>query len=349
MAYASEIRTEFNLIMAKKRPLAIVVHGGAGPDSDRIKSNQEWYVNGIKDAVEAGYKILEEGGTAVDAVEAAVKSLEDNLNFNAGRGSALNSEGEVEMDAAIMSGKDRASGAVTMLRNVKNPISLAKAVMLNTSYRFLGDMGALKYAKQIDIKLAPNSYFVTEHQYDAFDKKRKEEFNSSDSVALKQINQRFHGTVGAVALDHDGNVASATSTGGIENQLSGRIGDSCIIGAGCFADNKIAAISATGDGEIIMKQVVAHDIAAAIEYKNLNLQEACDFIVHQKDKLVEGDIGVIAIDSGSNIGIAFNSERMHRGWKTSENRAEAKIYPDGGQGPAEEKEKEKKRQNAKKS
>lgn len=277
--------------------------------------------------MDAGYKVLEEGGNAVDAVEAAVKKLEDNPLFNAGRGSALNANGEVEMDAAIMRGSDQTSGAVALVRNIRNPISLAKAVMLNTKYRFLGDMGALEYAKQLDIRFEPSSYFITEHQFDLFSKKRLEEFTSSDHIGLDQVNARLHGTVGAVALDRDGMMAAATSTGGTENKKMGRIGDSCIIGVGCYANNKTCAISGTGDGELLMKNIIAYDISALMEYKGLSLQEACDTVVLERVNAEEGDVGVIGVDLSGNIALVFNSERMHRGWRTSSGKKGIEIYP----------------------
>jgi len=312
--------------MAKKKPIAIVVHGGAGPDSDHIHQNKKGYEQGLQDAVNAGYKVLEEGGTAVDAVEEAVKSLENNPLFNAGRGSALNANGEVEMDAAIMRGSDQASGAVALVRNIRNPISLAKAVMMNTKYRFLGDMGALEYAKKLDIRLEPSSYFITEHQFDAFSKKREEEFTSSDRIGMDQVNARMHGTVGAVALDREGMVAAATSTGGTENKKMGRIGDSCIIGVGCYAKNKTCAISGTGDGELLMKNIIAYDISALMEYKGMSLQSACEEVVLKRTDPSEGDVGVIGVDPDGNIAMVFNSDRMHRGWKTSSRQQGIEIY-----------------------
>ncbi|GAB3196935.1 beta-aspartyl-peptidase (threonine type) [Pontibacter aydingkolensis] len=313
--------------MAKKKPLAIVVHGGADPDSDHIHSNKKAYEAGIRQAVDEGCMVLEKGGSAVDAVEAAVVSLENNPLLNAGRGSALNANGEVEMDAAIMRGNDQASGAVTLVRNIRNPISLAKAVMMNTKYRFLGDMGALEYAKKIDIRLEPSSYFITEHQFDLFSKKREEEFTSSDHIGMDQLNARMHGTVGAVALDRDGNLAAATSTGGTENKKMGRIGDSCIIGAGCYAKNSTCAISGTGDGELLIKNITAYDISALMEYKGLSLQQACEAVVLDRTDPGEGDVGVIGVDLQGNIALVFNSERMHRGWKTSAKKQGVEIYP----------------------
>ena len=312
-----------------QKPIAIVVHGGAGPDSDRIKEHRKEYQDGIKAAVEAGWKVLEKGGNAVDAVEAAVIELENNPLFNAGRGSALNANAEIEMDAAIMRGQDRSSGAVAIIRNIKNPVSLAKAVMLNTKYRFLGDAGAMEYARKIDIRLEPDSYFITEHQFDAFSKKRLDEFSSSDSIGMEQVNEKLHGTVGAVALDREGNVAAATSTGGVENKKAGRIGDSCVIGVGCYADNKRCAISGTGDGEVLMKNVIAYDVATLMEHKGMSLQQACDFAVYSRVKKDEGDVGVIGVDPKGNVALAFNSERMHRGWKSSADKhTHSGIYPD---------------------
>lgn len=312
--------------MANKKPLAIVVHGG-GADSDHTHSNKKAYEDGIRQAVDEGYMVLEKGGSAVDAVEAAVISLENNPLFNASRGSALNANGEVEMDASIKQGNDQTSGAVMLVRNIRNPVSLAKAVMMNTKYRFLGDMGALEYAKAIDIRLEPSSYFITEHQFDLFSKKREEEFASSDHIGMDQLKARMHGTVGAVALDKNGLMAAATSTGGTENKKMGRIGDSCIIGVGCYANNKTCAISGTGDGELRIKNIIAYDIWALMEYRGQSLQKACETVVMERTDPSEGDVGVIGVDQQGNIALLFNSERMHRGWKTSTKKLGVEIYP----------------------
>lgn len=197
--------------------------------------------------------------------------------------------------------------------------------MKNTTYRFLGGHGALDYAKKINISLEVDSYFVTEHQYEKYKKKRDDEFLDTQSIALEEVNGKYHGTVGAVALDQEGNVAAATSTGGTENCKEGRIGDSSIIGAGCFADKQYS-ISATGDGEFIIKNVVANSIRCAAEYKNLGIQEACDYVLFNEEKNTQGDIGVIALDNKGNIGIAFNCERLHRGYKSEGEETVVKIY-----------------------
>jgi len=302
------------------KQIGIVVHGGAGTDSEHIKKNIKEYEDGLREAIEEGYKILERGGKAVDAVEAAVRKLEDNPLFNSGRGSAVNNKGEVEMDASIMDGKTLKAGAVCMVKNVKNPVTLARYIMDHTSHVLLSDHGALEFAKDQDLELEPDSYFVTEHQYDLF----LEERDKDDVEEL--MKKRVHGTVGAVAADKDGNVAAATSSGGTTNALAGRIGDSCIIGAGTFANNNTCAISSTGDGEFIINGVIAHSIADVMEYKGYDIQRACDYVIHEKNKNTEGDIGVIGICPSGKIGISFNSERMHRAWKSTDLPLQVKIY-----------------------
>ncbi|HEX8517947.1 MAG TPA: isoaspartyl peptidase/L-asparaginase [Bacteroidia bacterium] len=309
-----------------EKKYGLVVHGGAGEDSDYIRKHKKEYEEGIEKALEAGYGVLEDNGSAVDAVEAAVKALEDNPFFNAGRGSALNAKGEVEMCASIMDGKDLDSGAVAIVQYVKNPVSLSKAIMMNTNYRFLGAEGALDFARKIDIKLEPHSYFITEYQYDAFAKKRAEEFHDADNIALEAIKKKYHGTVGAVALDMKGNLAAATSTGGTPNCKVGRIGDSSMIGTGCYANNKVCGLSATGDGEFIIKAVLTNSIRCAMQYKGMPLSDAAQFIVFEENKEVKGDIGVIGLDPAGNVAMVFNSERMPRGYKIHGKKPFIKIY-----------------------
>jgi beta-aspartyl-peptidase (threonine type) len=299
---------------------AIAVHGGAGPDSNYIKQNIPGYENGLRIAITAAQKILEKGGCALDAVEEAVRCLEDDPLFNAGRGSALNNKGEVEMDASIMDGERVKAGAISMVKNVKHPISLARLVMDKTNHVLLSGYGATELAKDNDIELETDTYFITTHQHDLLMESREKE--SMQELLQKKI----HGTVGAVALDKNGNLASATSTGGMTNSLPGRIGDSCIIGAGCYAKNSICAVSGTGDGELLITNVIAYDIVVIMELKNYDIQQACDFVIHEKNKKVNGDIGVISVDANGNFGISFNSERMHRAWMCSEVSPEIKIY-----------------------
>jgi L-asparaginase / beta-aspartyl-peptidase len=299
--------------------IAIAVHGGAGQDSEFIRLNQIAYKAGLVEAVNTGYKILKQDGSALDAVEQAVRLMEDNPIFNSARGSALNTKGEVEMDASIMDGKEHNAGAVSIVRNVKNPVTLARFIMENTSHVFISGQGALEIAKENNLELEVDSYFITEHRVDELFKEQKDD---SDDI----IKKRPNGTVGAVALDNVGNIAAATSTGGTSNCLSGRIGDSCIIGAGCYANNASCAVSGTGDGELLITNVIAHSIAFYMELKNCSVQEACDYVIHQRNKDVEGDIGVIALDTMGNFGISFNSQRMLRAWKMNEEIITVKIY-----------------------
>ena len=293
--------------------IALIVHGGAGPGSDYIKQHIKEYEDGLKGAVEAGYKVLEEGGTAVEAVEASVMYLEDNPHFNAGKGSALNAKAEVEMCASIMQGQDKKSGAVAIIKNVRNPVSLARAVMDKTKHIFLGSIGALDFAKKIRLPLEPGSYFITQYQYSMYEEKRDELKESGQLVALEQINERIHGTVGAVALDRHSNIAAATSTGGTEYCKEGRIADSAMIGIGTYADNNTCAVSTTGDGEYLIKNIAASQIASLMEYKGLGVAEACCYFIQEKCKDEEGDMGLIALDKEGNIALEFNSERYAPG------------------------------------
>jgi beta-aspartyl-peptidase (threonine type) len=297
---------------------AIAIHGGAGEDSPFIKENYSGYEQGLKEAAEAGQAVLKNKGTAMDAVSAAVCTLENNPLFNAGRGSALNHEGKTEMDAAVMNGQDLKAGAVAMVTGVKNPVVLARAVMEKTSHVLLAGPGATEFARSIDMPLEEESYFITQHQLDELNSARQE---SEDSLLQKPV----RGTVGAVAMDMFGNVAAATSTGGTSNSLPGRIGDSCMIGAGCYASNNTCAVSGTGDGEFLIRGVTAHSIAMLMEARGCSVQQACDEVVHQRS-IPGGDIGVIAVTAAGEIGISFNSERMHRAWSNGDGDLTIKIY-----------------------
>jgi beta-aspartyl-peptidase (threonine type) len=287
--------------------LTIAVHGGAGPDSVLIKENIKGYHAALKRSVEKGYLVLLKGGSSIEAVETAVRELEDDPLFNAGKGSALNNKGEVEMDASIMNGANLQSGAVAIVKKVKNPVSLARYIMEKTDHVLMAGSGAQDLAQKAGLRLEPEPFFITPYQYEVY----KEQFRRSLDEA---VSQNRHGTVGAVAIDKKGNLAAATSTGGIENRIPGRVSDSCIIGAGCYANNNSCAISATGDGEIIVPGVIGHTISSLMEFRSYTVQQACNLVIHQRNKQVRGDIGVIAVDRNGDIGIAFNCERMHRAW-----------------------------------
>jgi beta-aspartyl-peptidase (threonine type) len=307
--------------------IAMAVHGGAGPDSDLIKKNIDGYKKSLEEAVRAGYTILEGGGTSLDAVEKAVNYLEDNPLFNTGRGSVLNEAAEVQMEASIMNGKDLGCGAVALVQQVKNPVSLARAVMDKTKHIYLDGTGALAFGQQIGIDLRPDAYFITEYNYEQFEKEAQQKKEDLKEKASAQIKKKEHGTVGAVALDRQGNVAAATSTGGLENKKRGRIGDSSIIGVGAYANNETCAVSCTGDGEYMMQYVAAFHLSALMEYKGLSLKEASQYLIHEKCRDVAGDMGLIAVDAQGRVEFAFNSERMHRGWLSSDEALQVFIYP----------------------
>jgi len=300
--------------------IAIAVHGGAGDDSVFIQQNKAGYETGLREALLKGNEILKKGGTALDAVTAAVTCLEDNPLFNAGRGSALTRSGDVEMDASIMDGKTLKAGAVAMVRGAKNPVTLARAVMEKTNHVLLAGYGALEFAKSINLTLEEEAYFITPYRMEELQESRQE----TEQQLLKKSKK---GTVGAVALDQMENLASATSTGGTSGSLPGRIGDSCIIGAGCYAANKTCAISGTGDGEFLITGVIAHSIAVFMELKQLSLQEACDYVIHERNKHTKASIGVIGVTPMGDIGISFNSSRMHRAWMNQSGIVNVKIYP----------------------
>ncbi|MGC1183037.1 isoaspartyl peptidase/L-asparaginase family protein [Legionella sp.] len=301
------------------KKIAIAVHGGASEDSSFLQQNQKECEHGLTKAIDIGYAVLEKGGSALDSVQEAIKSLEDNYLFNAGKGSALNCRGEVEMDASIMNGNNLQAGAVSMVRNVKNPIMLARFVMEKTNHVFLSGYGALEIAQKYGVSVEPESYFITQHQFEEYQRLNKIE--TIDEIQNKKIK----GTVGAVALDCKGNLAAGTSTGGLSNCLPGRIGDSCVIGAGCYANNNTCAVSGTGEGEYLIREVVAHTISMLLE-TNMSLQDACDYVIHERNKVLQGEMGVISLNKEGNFGISFNTEIMKRAWKSSSQKARVKIY-----------------------
>jgi L-asparaginase / beta-aspartyl-peptidase len=303
---------------------AIAIHGGAGTilRSTMTPELQLQYETGLQAALEAGYKILEDGGSSLDAVEAAVTSLEDFPLFNAGKGAVFNNIGGHEMDAAIMFGKGLEAGAVCGVSHVKNPVRLARAIMDHSEHVVLCGAGAEQFAKLQQLPSEDDAYFYTEQRYQQWQQALKE-----DKVQLDHSDRKF-GTVGAVALDKDGNLSAATSTGGMTNKKFGRMGDSPVIGAGTYANNNTCAISCTGHGELFIRSVVAYDISCLMEYKGLSLKEACDLVVHDKLVKIGGEGGLIALDKHGNIEMKFNSEGMYRASKSSCTPASIKIYKD---------------------
>ncbi len=315
--------------MIKKYTIAI--HGGAGTILRTNMTNEieKKYKTALNDSILAGEKILLNSGLAIDAVEASIRSLENNPLFNAGRGSVFSHEGEHEMDASIMNGKDLMAGAVAGVKNVKNPITLAKSVMQHSNHVFMAGQGAEVFAKQLNIEMAPNEYFFEQMRYDQLIQAK-----SNDRIDLDHVDNKFEngekkfGTVGAVALDVFGNISAGTSTGGMTNKKHGRVGDTPLIGAGTYANNQTCAVSCTGHGEFFIRSVVAYDISCLIEYKGFSLKEACNLVV--KDKLVKigGEGGLIALDARGNIELCFNSEGMYRASKKSNEDVYIGIYKD---------------------
>ena len=304
---------------------SLAIHGGAGTitRSSMTSDKEQKYLQALDNALKAGETILKNGGTSLDAVSAAVQNLEDCPLFNAGKGSVFTNSGGHEMDASIMDGRDLSAGAVAGVRSVKNPVLLARAIMEKSEHVFLAGQGAAAFAKSIGMQFEVDEYF-----YDEFRYQQLQEAISSGKVLLDHTengNKKF-GTVGAVALDQHGNLAAATSTGGMTNKRYNRIGDTPMIGAGTYANNATCAISCTGHGEYFIRSVVAYDISCLIEYKGLSLQEACEIVVQQKLVKIGGEGGLIAVDAKGNIELPFNSEGMYRGMVRSGEVRSVLIY-----------------------
>ncbi len=308
---------------------AIAIHGGAGTilKSTMTSEKELAYNTALKDAIEAGEAILKYGGAALDAVERAIVSLENNPLFNAGKGAVFTHNGKHEMDASLMNGSDLKAGAVSGVSNIKNPVSLARAVMENSEHVFLSGAGAMEFARKVNTEFADDAYFFVQMRYEQLQQALK-----SDSIILDHTQtdhehgEKKFGTVGAVAIDLKGNLAAGTSTGGMTNKNYGRVGDSPIIGAGTYANNNTCAISCTGHGELFIRSVVAYDISCLMEYKGLSLKEACDMVVMDKLVKIGGEGGLVAIDKNGNIELPFNSDGMYRAKKSSDGELFIGIY-----------------------
>ncbi len=303
-----------------KHPIAIAIHGGAGTieKSSMTADVEKAYQEKLKEALQAGYMVLQHGGVSTEAVVAAIKIMEDSELFNAGKGAVFTSDGRNELDAAIMEGKTRNAGAVAGITTVKNPITAAVAVMNNSPHVMMIGKGAEKFAEEQGLEIVDPSYFYTERRFQQLQKIKeteKQELDPSENQGSldRRFPDRKFGTVGCVALDAAGNLAAATSTGGMTNKKYGRVGDVPIIGAGTYADNQTCAVSATGHGEYFIRSVVAYDISALMKYKNMSVAEAATEVVNHKLVEMEGSGGVIAIDGKGNIAMPFNTSGMYRG------------------------------------
>jgi beta-aspartyl-peptidase (threonine type) len=337
--------------------IALAIHGGAGTilRSTMTPELELEYRSGLESALKAGWNILEKGGNAMDCVEETVCTLEDFHLFNAGRGAVFTHEGKNEMDASIMDGATLRAGAVASVKNVKNPIKLARLVMQRTPHVFLAGPGANQFAVEMGVEMADDAYFFTEHRYEQLLRARDEgvvqldhtveeaeliegtaatgtltptdlSVYSAPPVSVSDAKKKSLGTVGAVACDLNGDLAAATSTGGMTNKRFGRVGDTPLIGAGTYADNATCAVSCTGHGEFFMLGVTAYDVAARMKYKGIALAEAAYETINHLGE-IGGEGGLIAVDGRGNITLPFNSDGMYRGWITAD-RQQIAIYGD---------------------
>lgn len=294
----------------------IVIHGGAGTilKENMSDSLEKAYRQKLEEAIRTGHEILANGGTAVEAVQRTINVMEDSPLFNSAKGAVFTNEGKNELDASIMNGKTLNAGAIAGVTNVKNPINLAYEVMENSEHVLLSGKGAEQFAREQGLEIVDPEYFYTENRYRAMERARQRDEESSNKTAFYDpyIKDEKFGTVGCAALDKNGNLAAGTSTGGMSNKKYNRIGDSPIIGAGTYANNKTCAISSTGWGEYFIRGVVAYDISAMMEYKGVSLKEATHEVIQKKLPALGGDGGIIAIDHLGNVSMEFNTAGMYR-------------------------------------
>ena len=323
-------------VNAQKTRFVLVVHGGAGTilKSQMTPARERAYTDALNEALDKGSAILEKGGTALDAIEASVKTLEDNPLFNAGKGAVFTNEGVNELDAAIMNGKTLEAGSVAGVKTIKNPISAARAVMERSPHVMMTGAGAEKFAKEKGLEIVDPSYFYTEERWKGLQRARQEDsakMNHADTAKKAYLNQPGnndykYGTVGAVALDQYGNLAAATSTGGMTNKKFGRVGDAPIIGAGTYANNKTVAISGTGWGEYFIRLVMAKTISDMMEFGKMKLTPAADEMIMKRLPALGGDGGLIAVDKEGNIAMPFCTQGMYRGFIKEGGKNFVEIY-----------------------
>jgi beta-aspartyl-peptidase (threonine type) len=311
-------------------PITLVIHGGAGTikRENMTPERETAYRDALNQALEAGYAVLESGGKSTEGVISAVMIMEDSPLFNAGKGAVFTSEGKNELDASIMDGSNLMAGAVAGVTTIKNPITAAYAVMTKSQHVMLTGKGADKFAEEQGLEIVDPSYFFDSLRYEQLMKAKGAEAGKEASLTDPYIKDKKFGTVGAVALDQAGNIAAATSTGGMTNKKYGRVGDAPIIGAGTYANNNTCGVSATGHGEYFIRLSVARDIAAMMEYASLSLQEAADSVIMKKLEHLGGEGGIVALDRQGNVSMTFNSEGMYRGYIKKKGEAKTFIYKD---------------------
>ncbi|HOZ83927.1 MAG TPA: isoaspartyl peptidase/L-asparaginase [Niabella sp.] len=324
-----------NFAKAQEKKYVLVVHGGAGTivKSSMTPAKEKAYIDALTMALQSGYKILQKGGSSLDAVEAAILVLEDNPLFNAGKGAVFTHTGRNELDASIMEGSTLRAGAVAGVTTIKNPISAARAVMEKSEHVLLTGKGAETFAKEVGITMVDPKYFWTKDRWDGLQEALKadslknisnKKSMHTDKYGTKNMDHKF-GTVGCVALDKLGNLAAGTSTGGMTNKKYGRVGDSPIIGAGTYCDNSTAGISCTGWGEFFIRTVAAKTVSDLIAYKDYTIDQSAE-IVLGKIKTLGGDGGLIALDKEGNMAMPFNTAGMYRGAITEDGKVEVFIY-----------------------
>ncbi len=326
---------------SEMKSFTLVIHGGAGTilKKNMTDEKEAAYREQLNKALQTGYDILSVGGTSLDAIEATIMVMEDSPLFNAGKGAVFTNDGKNEMDASIMDGKTLEAGAVAMVNTIKNPIKAARAVMEKSQHVMMVGEGAVRFAKEKGLEIVDSSYFYDEKRW-----QQLENIRGSNDLQLdhsgersdanqKQFDAEFDatadekfGTVGAVAIDIHGNIAAGTSTGGMTNKMYGRVGDSPIIGAGTYANNKTCGVSCTGHGEYFIRGVIAYDISAIMENRSVSLEEAANEVIHKKLVEMGGSGGIIAVDSKGNYALVFNTEGMYRGVIKADNKPEVYIY-----------------------
>ena len=320
----------FIAMTPQAKPIAIVVHGGAGRIDRNVLTpeHERLYHATLEQSLRAGHTILKQGGSALDAVEAAIVIMEDAPVFNAGRGAVFTAEGKNELDASIMDGRALQAGAVGGVTTVKNPIRAARAVMEKSPHVLFTNQGADKFASDNGLEIVDPKYFFTERRWKQIQKwlKQQEAMAKPQAIAKPDRHADYFGTVGCVALDAKGNIAAGTSTGGMTGKRFGRIGDSPIIGAGTYADNRTAGISCTGHGEYFIRHAVAHDIPARMAYKQESLAKAARDVVQTVLKPAGGSGGIIGIDTHGNVVMEFNTPAMSRGYIDRDGKTKTAIF-----------------------
>lgn len=305
----------------------LVIHGGAGTitRAGMTADREQQYRAALSESLKTGHAILAKGGSSLDAVEAAIRIMEDSPLFNSGKGAVFTHDGKNELDASIMDGRTKAAGSVAGVTIIKNPISAARAVMEKSKHVMLIGRGAELFATGVGLEIVDPSYFWTERRWKSLQEELLKE--AKPQASLPTADENRFGTVGAVAVDKNGNLAAGTSTGGTTNKRFGRVGDAPIIGAGNYAENESVAVSATGAGEFFIRWTVAYDIAALVKYRGLSVAEAAEEVIHRKLTKVKGaEGGVIALDAKGNFAMPFNTEGMYRGWIGADGEAHVEIY-----------------------